>query len=87
MEGRRLRGMNWEALDGFGVDGAGGDPPFFCVLLPFFVLLFFVFLRFPSFLCFLFFFVSSLSPNLRAKPASYWKNEEFHPNRFCTNPV
>ena len=69
------RGYIWEVLDGVGVDGIGGNFPFF---------LFFVgFLRFSSF----FFAFLLILPAQEQTSAIYWKNGEFHSNPVCTDPV
>ena len=74
-----LRRLNWEVLSGVGVDGVGG-------IFPFFLLFFFVFLRFSS----LFFVFLRFLPILLEQgqtTAIYWENGEFHSDPVCTDPV
>ena len=78
-----LRLLFWEVLKGVGVDGAGGNLPFFCAFLRFSSLLW---RESPLFFCaFLRFF--ALCPNKGQITAIYWKNGEFHSDPVCTDPV
>ena len=68
--------MNWEVLNGVGVDGVGVIFPFFYAFFPFFM-------HFPPFSS-----LFSASPKGQGQTtAIYCKNGEFHSDPVCTDPV
>ena len=86
--------LNWEVLNGDGVDGVGGIFPFFCFFFFLRFAFFFVFLWFSFvFFCFssLFFvFLCFFLPILLEQgqtTAIYWESGEFHSDPVCTDPV